>query len=47
MFILKTLKEIFRKKLFENHSSDKFEWVGAEKRSVILLKDYRWDRETL
>ena len=48
-FLLKTLKAIFNKadKLFENPSNDKFAWVGADKASIILLQDYRWNRESI
>ena len=45
--MFKPLKQIFGKKLFENPSNDKFGWVGADKANVILLQDYRWDKESI
>ena len=42
MFMFKSLKQIFGKKLLENPANDKFRWVGVDKASVILLQDYGW-----
>lgn len=46
-FLLKPLKVIFNDRIFENPSNDKFGWVGADKASVILLQDFRWNRECI
>ena len=46
-FILKPLKEIFKNKVFENPTNDKFGWVGADKAEVILLNDFRYSKELI
>lgn len=46
-FMLKPLKPIFREKLFENPANDKFGWVGADKASVIILQDFRWNKDSI
>ena len=44
-FILKPLELIYE--CFTNPAKDKYCWVGAEKKEVILLQDFRWDPETI
>lgn len=46
-FMFKPIKSIFRDKLFENPSNDKFGWLGADKASVILLQDFRWKKDSI
>ena len=46
-FLLKPLKSIFEEKLFENPSNDKFGWLGADKASIIVLQDFRFNRESI
>ena len=36
-FMLKPLQTIFKDRIFENPSADKFAWIGADKAHVILL----------
>ena len=44
-FLLKPLEKIFN--CFCNPAKDKYAWVGAEQAEVIILQDFRWDRETI
>ena len=46
-FLFKPLKKMYGDKLFENPASDKFAWVGADKAQVILLNDFRWNRNLI
>lgn len=46
-FMLKPMKTIYQYKLFENPSNDKFGWIGADKASVILLQDFRWNKDSI
>ena len=46
-FMFQPLKEIYGDKLFENPASDKFAWVGADKAQVMLLNDFRWNRQLI
>ena len=43
--MLKPLETIFH--VFSNPSNDKYAWIGADSAEVILLQDFRWDRETI
>ena len=46
-FMLKPVKCSFKEsEMFENPFSDKFEWVGAEQASVLILQNYRWSKES-
>ena len=44
-FILKPLEKIFH--VFSNPSNDKYAWIGADSAEVIILQDFRWNRETI
>lgn len=44
-FILKPLELIYES--FTNPAKDKYCWVDADKKEVILLQDFRWDPETI
>ena len=46
-FLLKPLKVIFGDKLFENPANDKFAWVGADEATVMLLQDFRWNKDSI
>ena len=43
--MLKPLETIFH--VFSNPSNDKYAWIGADSADVIILQDFRWDRETI
>ena len=43
--ILKPLEMIFH--VFSNPSNDKYVWIGADSAEVIILQDFRWNRETI
>ena len=45
--MLKPLKDIFGEQLFENPANDKFAWVGADEASVMILQDFRWNRDCI
>ena len=45
-FILNPLKKVF-KNTFENPSSSRFAWIGADTASVIFLNDYRWSPQQI
>lgn len=44
-FMLKPLEKIY--KTFLSPANDKYGWVGADKAELILLQDYRWNRESI
>jgi hypothetical protein len=46
-FMLKPLQLIYKDKLFENPSSDKYGWLGVHEAQVILLNDYRWSPDSI
>lgn len=46
-FLVKPLRTLYQHSLFENPANTKFGWVGVEKTSVILLQDFRWERELI
>ncbi len=46
-FLLKPLKVIFGKKVFENPAKDKYGWQGVENAQVILLNDFRYSKEMI
>lgn len=46
-FMLKPLKEIFKDKVFENPSRDKFGWIGADKAKIMLLQDFRYCKDLI
>lgn len=46
-FMFKPIKSIFDDKLFQNPSDDKFGWLGADKASVIVLQDFRWNKDSI
>ena len=46
-FMLKPLKEVFKDKVFENPSRDKFGWIGADKAHIMLLQDFRYCKELI
>ena len=46
-FMFKPMKSIFHDNLFENPSNDKFGWLGADKASVIVLQDFRWNKDSI
>ena len=46
-FLLKPLKQVYKERLFENPSNDKFGWVGSDKATVILLQDFRWNKDSI
>ena len=44
-FILKPLELIYE--CFTNPAKDKYCWVDADTKEIILLQDFRWDPETI
>ena len=44
-FLLKPLLLLFD--TFSNSAADKYAWVGADKKEVIWLNDFRWSRELI
>ena len=44
-FLLKPLLLLFD--TFSNPAADKYAWVGADKKEVIWLNDFRWSRELI
>lgn len=46
--LLKPLKKLFDGRIFDNPSSGgKFSWVEAENKDIILLNDFRWEKELI
>ena len=46
-FLFQPLKTIFKGRVFDNPSNDKYAWVGADKADVILLQDFRYSHELI
>ena len=46
-FMFKPLVNIFKNYVFENPSNDKFAWVGAGVAKIIMLNDFRWQKECI
>ena len=44
-FLLKPLLHLFD--TFSNPAADKYAWVGADKKEVIWLNDFRWSKELI
>lgn len=46
-FLFQPLKDIFKGRVFDNPSNDKYAWVGADKADIILLQDFRYSHELI
>jgi len=46
-FMLKPLRTIFNDKVFENPTNHKYAWLGADEAHMMLLNDFRWNREII
>lgn len=46
-FILKPLQIVYKDCIFQNPSKDKYSWIGADKAKVILLNDFRFEKEQI
>jgi hypothetical protein len=46
-FMLKPLTKIYKDKIFENPSMDKYGWKGIENAQVALLQDFRYSKDLI